>query len=143
MLRSLQRFPGGSVVQKPPANAGDIGSVPEWGRSPGREMAMYSSVLAWEIPWTEEPDGLQSMKLQKSQTRLRDSTPKTADSQCTWTPVPETYLDPFFQTLPDIQGASDIQEDQVKTLFCLCLLQSWKQKQRPRVSSRHGGLVPR
>ena len=29
------------------------------------EMATYSSVLAWEIPWTEDPDGLQSMGLQR------------------------------------------------------------------------------
>ena len=31
-----------------------------------REMATHSSVLAWKIPWTEEPDGLQSMGLQTS-----------------------------------------------------------------------------
>ena len=30
-----------------------------------KEMATCSSVLAWEIPWTEEPGGLQSMGLQK------------------------------------------------------------------------------
>ena len=30
------------------------------------EMATHSSILAWEIPWTEEPDGLQSMGSQKS-----------------------------------------------------------------------------
>ena len=29
------------------------------------EMAMHSSILAWEIPWTEEPGGLQSMELQR------------------------------------------------------------------------------
>ena len=34
------------------------------------EMATHSSVLAWEIPWTEEPGGLQSMGSQKSQKRL-------------------------------------------------------------------------
>ena len=34
------------------------------------EMAAHSSILAWEIPWTEEPGGLQSMGLQKSWTRL-------------------------------------------------------------------------
>ena len=34
-------------------------------------MATHSSILAWEIPWTEQPGGLQSMGLQ-SQTRLRD-----------------------------------------------------------------------
>ena len=36
------------------------------------EMATHSSVLAWRIPWTEEPGGLQSMGSQKSQTRLSD-----------------------------------------------------------------------
>ena len=33
-----------------------------------KEMAAHSSILAWEIPWTEEPGGLQSMGLPKSQT---------------------------------------------------------------------------
>ena len=33
-------------------------------------MATHSSVLAWEIPWTEETDGLQSMESQKSQIQL-------------------------------------------------------------------------
>ena len=35
-------------------------------------MATYSSVLAWEIPWTEKPGGLQSMGSQKSWTRLHN-----------------------------------------------------------------------
>ena len=35
-------------------------------------MATHSSILAWEIPWTEEPSGLQSMELQMSQTCLSD-----------------------------------------------------------------------
>ena len=30
-----------------------------------KEMALHSSILAWKIPWTEEPDGLQSMRLQR------------------------------------------------------------------------------
>jgi len=37
-------------------------------------MATHSNILAWEIPWTEEPGGLQSMGLQKSQTQLSDET---------------------------------------------------------------------
>ena len=37
-----------------------------------KEMTTHSSILAWEIPWTEEPGGLQSTGLQKSQTRLSD-----------------------------------------------------------------------
>ena len=35
-----------------------------------KEMATYFSILAWEISWTEEPGGLQSMGSQKSRTRL-------------------------------------------------------------------------
>ena len=35
-------------------------------------MATYSSILAWRIPWTEEPGGLWPMGLQESQTRLSD-----------------------------------------------------------------------
>ena len=37
------------------------------------EMTTHSSILAWEIPWTEEPGRLESMGSQKSQTRLSDS----------------------------------------------------------------------
>ena len=37
-----------------------------------KEMATHSSILAWEILWTEKPGGLQSMRSQKSQTRLSD-----------------------------------------------------------------------
>ena len=35
-------------------------------------MATHSSILAWEIPWTEEPGGLQCMGVTKSRTRLSD-----------------------------------------------------------------------
>ena len=51
-------FPGGSVVKNPPANVGDVGSIPGSGRSPGGGHGNHSSVLAWRIPWTEEPAGL-------------------------------------------------------------------------------------
>ena len=37
-----------------------------------KEMATHSSILAWEIPQAEEPGGLQSVELQKSQTQLSD-----------------------------------------------------------------------
>ena len=55
------------MVKNSLANAGDtrdVGSILESGRSPGEEMATYSSVLAWKIPWTEEPGGSESMELQ-------------------------------------------------------------------------------
>ena len=37
-----------------------------------KEKATRSSILSWQIPWTEEPDGRQSTGSQKSQTPLRD-----------------------------------------------------------------------
>ena len=66
-------FPGGSVVKNPPANTRDTGLIPGFGKIPTleKEMATHSSIHTWEIPWTEEPGGLQSMGLQ-SQTRLRE-----------------------------------------------------------------------
>ena len=39
-----------------------------------KEMATHSSILAWEIPWTEEPGRPQSMEVAKSRTRLSDVT---------------------------------------------------------------------
>ena len=61
-------FPGGPVVENLPANSGDIGdvgSIPRSGRSLNG-MAIQSSILAWEIPWTEEPDELKSMGSQRA-----------------------------------------------------------------------------
>ena len=65
-------FPSGPVAKNLPANAGSTGSIPgrEDARDPEKEMATHSSILAWEVPWTEEPGGLQSMGSQKSWTRL-------------------------------------------------------------------------
>ena len=45
--------------------AGDLGLIPGLGRSLEEGMATHSSILAWEIPWTEEPGGLQSMGSQR------------------------------------------------------------------------------
>ena len=61
-------FPSGSVVKNLPAmqEAQEM-----WVQSLGREdplekeMATHSSILAWRIPWTEEPGGLQSMGSQR------------------------------------------------------------------------------
>ena len=46
------------MVKSLPANAGDIrdeGSIPGSGRSLEEGTAIHSSILAWRIPWTEEP----------------------------------------------------------------------------------------
>ena len=45
-------------------------------------MAIHSSILVWEIPWTEEPGGLQFMALQKSWTQLGNQT--TVDHLGQW-----------------------------------------------------------
>ena len=54
-------FPGGSVVTNPPAM--QEMQVQSLGRADPleKEMAAHSSVLAWRIPWTEGPGGLQPM----------------------------------------------------------------------------------
>ena len=53
------------MVKTPPANAGDVGLIPGSGRSLEKEMPTHSSILAWKIPWTEEPGRLQFMGLQR------------------------------------------------------------------------------
>ena len=61
-------FPGGSVVKNLPADAEDmrdVGLTPGWDNPLEEGMATHSSILAWRIPWTEEPGGLQSMGLQR------------------------------------------------------------------------------
>ena len=65
MSRYIKGFPGGSVVKNPPAMQETLD------RSLGQEdplekaMTTQSSILAWEIPGTEEPGGLQSMGSQE------------------------------------------------------------------------------
>ena len=60
------RSPGSSVVKNPPAEAGDPSLIPGSGRPPAGGNGNHSSILAWEIPWTEKPGGLQSVGPQES-----------------------------------------------------------------------------
>ena len=53
------------MVNNPPDNAGDVASIPGLGGFPGEGNGNQSSILAWEIPWTEEHAGLQSMESQR------------------------------------------------------------------------------
>ena len=53
------------MVKNPPATAGDVGLIPGGEDPLEEEMATHSSILAWRIPWTEEPGGLQSMGSQR------------------------------------------------------------------------------
>ena len=62
-------FSGGSVIKNPLINAGDVGSQSlVWEDTLEKEIATHSSILAWEISWTEEPGRLQSMGLQRDMT---------------------------------------------------------------------------
>ena len=71
-----QGFSGVSAVKNPPANAGDKGSIPGQEDLLEKEMATHSSILAWEIPRTEEPGGIS-----ESWTRL---SMYAQQCECTW-----------------------------------------------------------
>ena len=61
-------FSDGSAGKEFACRAGDTGDegiMPGSGRSLQVEMATHSSILAWKIPWTEEPGRLQSKGLQR------------------------------------------------------------------------------
>ena len=56
------------MVKSPPSNAGDtrdMSSIPGLGRPLEEYMAIHCRILAWRIPWTEEPGGLQSLGSQR------------------------------------------------------------------------------
>ena len=65
MISSYRDFPTGSAVKNLPTKP----EMQVWSQGQGdpqeKEMATYSSILAWEIPWTEEPGGLQSTGSQR------------------------------------------------------------------------------
>ena len=60
---NLEGFPGGSIRKKLPVKIETRGLGRE--EPLEKEMATHSSILAWEIPWLEEPGGLQPMGLQR------------------------------------------------------------------------------
>ena len=62
---NLLGFPGGSVVKNLPAKQETQVQSLGWEDPLEKGIAIYSSILAWTIPWTEEPGGPQSMELQR------------------------------------------------------------------------------
>ena len=60
--------PDGSAVKNLPASAEGAGLIPGMGEPPGEGNGTQSSILVWEIPWTEEPGGPHSLASQ----RVRD-----------------------------------------------------------------------
>ena len=67
MLWCNTGFQGGSMVRNLPVNQEMWVQSLGWENSLEKDMTTHSSILTWEIPWTEEPGGLQSMEMQKSQ----------------------------------------------------------------------------
>ena len=79
-------FPGGSGVKNPPV-IWEIGVQSQGWEDPLEEgMATHSSILAWRIPWTEEPGGPQSMGLQRAHRHTHRAKPPG-----TWQKHMETY----------------------------------------------------
>ena len=73
LFQNKRDFPGGSVAKNLPSKQETGVQTLSWEDPLKKEMATYSSILAWEIPWTKEPGRLQSMGLQKSQIGLSNS----------------------------------------------------------------------
>ena len=61
LVDTVLSFPDGSLSKESACNAGDLGREDPL----EKELAAHSSILAWRIPWTEEPGGLQSTVLQR------------------------------------------------------------------------------
>ena len=58
-------FPGDSDGKESACNVGDLGSIPELGRSPGEGNGLPLQYSGLENPWAKEPGGLQSMGSQR------------------------------------------------------------------------------
>ena len=58
LLTSAIKILDNSAGKESTCQAGDVGLIPGWGRSSEKKMATHSSILAWEIPQTEEPGRL-------------------------------------------------------------------------------------
>ena len=56
------------MVKNAPANVGHSGLISGLGRSLGERNVNHCSILAWEISWTEEPGGIQSVGVPKNVT---------------------------------------------------------------------------
>ena len=62
-IKEKTGFPGVSDGKESAYNTGDLGLISESGRLPGEGKG--SNILAWRIPWTEEPGELQSIESQR------------------------------------------------------------------------------
>ena len=118
----IQGFPGGSVIKNLPANAGDTGSIPGLGRSPGKGNGNPLQYSYLEIPRTEDPGGLQSMRWQKSRTWLSDYTTS---------PIPMTIKSPKSGIKIEVYGTNA----EMPTTFSIC----WPRKDVDNSEQSHPG----
>ena len=70
------KFTGGSDSKESTCNAGD----PDWEDPLEKRKATHSSILAWRIPWTEEPGGLQVQAVAKRPMQLKQLSTQAQDS---------------------------------------------------------------
>ena len=70
-------------------------------------MATHSSILAWEIPWTEAPGGLQSMGSQKSQTQSSWTKQRLDPLQRTFFPT-QFLLSPFLAKVRELMFTANL-----------------------------------
>ena len=80
------------MVKNPPAIVGDTGSIPGSGRFPREGNGNHSSILAWEIPWTEEPGGYIPWDHKESDTTSNKNNNLITNSHHAIYCVPKTYL---------------------------------------------------
>ena len=114
------------VVKNQPANVGDLRDAaqiwpPGWENPLEEGMETHSSILAWRIPWTEKPGGLQSMELQ----RIRHNWSNLA---CTDPPnkVTKYVYSENYKTLMKEMHASKITKQKTNTCETLSKLSSTK-----------------
>ena len=77
-LLSCKGFSGGSEIKNPPAIQETQVQPLGWEDPMEKEMATHSNILAWRIPWTEKPGGLQSIGLQRVRHDLATKTTSKA-----------------------------------------------------------------
>ena len=121
-----KHFPLHSVVKNLPAMQDTGVWFLSWEDPLKKEMATHSSILAWEIPWTGEPCGLQSMGSQRAihdraWTWKKNKT-KNLPSSPAWATMGPLHYPPCFHSCPLWVHSPQSQSDLFKNWYlCICL----------------------
>ena len=108
LFQNKRDFPGGSVAKNLPSKQETGVQTLSWEAPLKKEMATYSSILAWEISWAEEPDGLRKVQFNSVQfSSVTQSCPTLCDPMNCSTPGLSVHhqLPEFTQT--HVQWVSD------------------------------------